>query len=198
MSKARSLDVGCGVVPRNPFKTEEFYGLDIKVKDECSSYIKKCILGYEKIPFEDNFFDYITAYDLLEHIPRTHFDSNNPTIIHNPFIFLLNELHRILKKGGYFYAFTPAYPAGSAFCDPTHCNFISFDTASYFGGNCMTELYGIKQWQIKEDSWRANKYAGILRADMTMLNNFENIIRVKIMRQRSHLAWVFQKIEPSA
>jgi hypothetical protein len=50
MSNARSLDIGCGVVPRNPFKTEEFYGLDIKVQDGCSSFIKKMHSWIRKNP----------------------------------------------------------------------------------------------------------------------------------------------------
>ena len=28
-------------------------------------------LGFEKIPFKNNSIDYLTAYDLLEHIPGT-------------------------------------------------------------------------------------------------------------------------------
>jgi len=51
-----------------------------------------------------------------------------------PFVNLMNEISRILKPGGIFYAVTPMYPSGAAFTDPTHVNFISEDTVHYFAG----------------------------------------------------------------
>jgi hypothetical protein len=45
----------------------------------------------------------------------------------------MSEIHRILKKDGLLYAQTPAYPYPTAFSDPTHVNFITPDTAKYFG-----------------------------------------------------------------
>jgi hypothetical protein len=40
----------------------------------------------------------------------------------------MNELRRILKRGGLFYSATPAFPCKSAFVDPTHVNIITEQT----------------------------------------------------------------------
>ncbi len=49
-----------------------------------------------------------------------------------PFVNLMNEIFRVLKPGGRFYALTPAYPKQSAFVDPTHVNIITRKTHKYF------------------------------------------------------------------
>ena len=44
----------------------------------------------------------------------------------------MNEIYRVLKNRGKFYAFTPYYPKAQVFQDPTHVNFITVDTHEYF------------------------------------------------------------------
>ena len=129
---SKSLDLGCGSTPRNPFNASSLFGVDIKVDQE--SFVEKCILGFDRLPYEDEYFDCVTAYDLLEHIPRVHLDKDMLT---NPFIDLMNDVHRVLKTGGVFFASTPGYPSAAAFCDPTHVNFITWDTVNYFAGSEM-------------------------------------------------------------
>ena len=69
-----TLDLGCGLNPQNPFRAEQVYGIDIR--DNPSKYIKCADLTVEPIPFEANFFDYVTAFDTLEHIPRVIYTPN--------------------------------------------------------------------------------------------------------------------------
>jgi SAM-dependent methyltransferase len=121
-----SVDLGSGPLPKNPFKADKVIGLDI---GEFAANVMACNIGFEKLPFEDSSIDYVSAFDLIEHIPRS--GGNAPNT--NPFIYLMNEIHRILKKNGLFYAQTPAYPNPTAFSDPTHVNFITSDTVKYFG-----------------------------------------------------------------
>jgi hypothetical protein len=52
----------------------------------------------------------------------------------------MNEIHRVLKTGGIFLSFTPAYPYAEAFQDPTHVNIITESTfPDYF---CKPNLWG--------------------------------------------------------
>jgi len=124
------LDLGSGDKPRNPFRCDRIFGTD-QSETYASENIVICNLGFEKIPFPDHSFDSVSAFDLLEHIPRyTSVPSQGGSTF--PFIFLMSEILRVLKPGGLLLAVTPAYPAKQAFQDPTHVNFITEDTHSYF------------------------------------------------------------------
>jgi len=137
-----SLDLGCGSIPKNPFKSSETFGLDLF--DDQSLNIKYCRLGFDKMPFADNHFDFITAFDLIEHIPRFY---NNGSEEGTPFINLMNEVWRVLKNNGIFLSHTPIYPFYEAFQDPTHNNIITSNTFKmYFSDqkHQIAESYGIK------------------------------------------------------
>jgi SAM-dependent methyltransferase len=114
-----SLDLGCGLTPRNPFDAKHVYGIDIC--DNPSKSIKCADLSIEPIPFENNAFDYITAFDTLEHIPRVIYTPYRRF----PFVELMNEVWRTLKPNGYFLSYTPIYPYSAVFRDPTHVNIMT-------------------------------------------------------------------------
>ncbi len=120
-----SLDLGSGPHPKNPFKADIALGLDVAA---LSDAVQACELGIDPLPFANSSVDFVTAFDLIEHIPRTGGQKPNA----NPFIYLMNEVWRVMKPGGQFYAQTPAYPFPSAFSDPTHVNVITADTVRYF------------------------------------------------------------------
>jgi SAM-dependent methyltransferase len=134
----KSLDLGCGAKPRNQFRAETSFGLD--VRDDLAMGIKSADLVLDPIPFEDNFFDYVTAYDFLEHIPRVVYLPERKL----PFVELMNEIYRVLKPGGIFLSRTPIYPYGSAFRDPTHINILTDETFSlYFDDqHRWAQIYG--------------------------------------------------------
>jgi len=135
-----ALDLGCGRSPKNFFNADIVYGIDIQSLNE--SNIQKADLAIENIPFADNFFDYVTAHDFIEHVPRILYlpsrsnsfvgrlkDLHSPKLIQrNPFVELMNEIWRVLKPGGKFFSHTPAYPHPEVFRDPTHVNFITEHT----------------------------------------------------------------------
>lgn len=141
----RHLDLGCGAIPRNPFEAEEVFGLDVvnRTPDECSNIqFVTANLALQNIPFGDNHFDSVSAYDFLEHIPRLVSVDGTTEL---PFIRLMSEIHRVLKPGGHFYATTPCYPMESAFVDPTHVNFISKNTHKYFTSpHLWARMYGFR------------------------------------------------------
>ena len=98
----QSLDLGCGLKPKNPYNAQEAYGID--VRNDAEAQVVKADLVVEPIPFPDASFDYVTAHDFLEHIPRLIYAPQR----RNAFIEVMNEIHRVLKPGGIFMSFTPA------------------------------------------------------------------------------------------
>ena len=71
---------------------------------------------------KSNSVDVVTAFNFVEHVPRCLY-TQHTTIF--PFVNLMNEIHRVLKPGGFFYSHTPAFPSLEAFTDPTHLNIIT-------------------------------------------------------------------------
>lgn len=121
-SQSRTLDLGCGSIIKNPFGAAELFGIDIAKSSNRN--IISCDLNISEIPFEDGYFDYVTAFDFLEHVPRV--SCNEKTRF--PFVELMSDIRRVLKVGGIFFSQTPAYPSKELFQDPTHVNFITEET----------------------------------------------------------------------
>lgn len=59
-----------------------------------------------KLPFKENYFDTIVAWDVIEHIPK------------HKEIRMFEEVYRVLKKGGIFYLSTPNSNLISELFDP--------------------------------------------------------------------------------
>jgi SAM-dependent methyltransferase len=188
------LDIGCGDFPRNPYRKENLYGLDIRnIESKNHVIFKQANLNFEKIPFDDNFFGSISAFDYLEHIPRVLVSEQGQTKF--PLIEIMNEIWRVLANGGKFYALTPCYPAPQAFQDPTHVNFITESTHHYFcGENPEGIMYGFNgkfkaeccEWVIHKDSHFAEE------------RNFKQELRRLIHRKRgklSHYKWELTAIK---
>jgi len=76
----KTLDLGCGPNPRNPFFAENVYGIDIN--NFQNPNIMVADLAIEPIPFESDYFDFVTGVDFLEHIPRLIYLGREETIIH--------------------------------------------------------------------------------------------------------------------
>jgi SAM-dependent methyltransferase len=157
---SKSLDLGCGLQPKNPFNAQEVYGVD--VRDDAEAHIVKADLVVEPIPFPDNSFEYVTAHDFLEHIPRLIYAPQR----RNAFVEVMNEIHRVLKPGGVFMSFTPAYPHAAVFRDPTHINFITEETFPlYFDSQLRwASVYGFKgSFEILSQEWRGPHLLSLLR-----------------------------------
>lgn len=159
----RTLDLGCGQNPRNPFSADDVYGVDIR--DSADGRIRNADLVISPIPFESEFFDYVTAFDFIEHVPRLLYLPQRRL----PFVELLNEVYRVLKVGGTFLSVTPAQPHGAAFIDPTHVNFITEGTFPlYFGDADQSSpwalIYGFcGAFRVISEEWRGPHLQTILQ-----------------------------------
>ncbi len=146
----KALDLGCGPTPNNPYNAAHVYGID--VRENLGENIFSVDLALSGLPFESNSFEYVTAFQFLEHIPRVIYIPHR----RNSFIELMNEVHRVLKDGGIFLSVTPAYPHAAAFQDPTHINIITDETfVKYFDDNYIwARMYGFKgQFKVLNQEW---------------------------------------------
>lgn len=119
-------------------------------------------------PFEDNTFDELRCWHVLEHIERQHL------------ISVMNELQRVLKVGGVADIEVPVFPYWTAIADPTHVSFFVPQTFAYF---CTVEsyhravhgspvadyeehrrLYGIRTWVLRK-AFR-DEMGSIMRVEM--------------------------------
>ncbi len=140
-SSTVAVDLGCGVTPLNPFGADKLIGIDAQCD---GGDILQCWIGFEPMPLADSSVDFVSAYDLVEHIPRFAF-IGKPVY---PFIDAMSDIWRVLKPGGIFFARTPAYPSAAAFQDPTHVNIITDQTISYFARRPCLDGSEVDSWGL--------------------------------------------------
>jgi SAM-dependent methyltransferase len=191
---SKHLDLGCGDAPRNPFLASEVYGVDIERFPTRTGYESAIIVEanlLERLPFEDGSFSSVSAYDVLEHIPRCSVHGSGPVTF--PFIELMNEVWRILEPRGTFVASIPAFPHPRAFQDPTHVNFITDETHLYFtGSDPYASRYGFNGFfELVFADWDAPK-----NAQEPMQASIRKTIRNLEHRLHrgglSHVTWIFK------
>lgn len=111
------LDIGCGFgwFELNALKkgAREIAGIEISALDlkpakeniEDKRAVFK-IGGALKLPFKDNYFDTVVAWEVIEHIPKNTEDK------------MFKEVKRVLRKNGMFYLSTPYNSFWSKYFDP--------------------------------------------------------------------------------
>lgn len=156
MAELKQLDLGAGGADRIRGGYEG-YGVDIvDVQRPWLKDNRVCDLALDRIPYDNDTFDLITAHDLLEHIqpvlylpqsvlayPDNEQRQRKGWAGHvekrNCMIELFNEIYRVLKPGGIFYHQTPGYHPESnlqaIWSDPTHCFVWTPDTKNHFSGD---------------------------------------------------------------
>jgi len=86
------------------------------------------------LPFDDNYFDEIHAYDILEHLA-----------VQGDYEFFFSEFSeywRILKPGGYFLASVPSRESKWLWADPSHKRVIQSETLMFLDQDIYEELVG--------------------------------------------------------
>lgn len=150
----RHLDLGCGKFPRNPYGRPHLSGIDVRPPPAAVAFEHRVAnLVVEPIPYADDTFGSVSAYDFLEHVPRLWPDADGGTVF--PFVRLMDEVWRVLAPGGRLWALTPGYPNAEAFTDPTHVNFVTDRTHEYFcGENPLGRMYGFAgQFEARRVEW---------------------------------------------
>jgi SAM-dependent methyltransferase len=129
------IDLGCGDKKFRP----DYIGIDIV--DFGQEIVRDIRKG---LPFEDNTASAISAKHVLEHFA------------HDEIIFILNECHRVLEKGGKMYIEVPAYTDPSAY-SLRHKTIFSNETIQELDREDNENRYGIKRWQIEELTVKTNR-----------------------------------------
>ena len=193
----RHLDLGCGATPRNPYRQAEVHSIDlVRPEGVDPALFRIANLACQPIPYTDDSFESVSAYDFLEHVPRVLPSAAGAGTVF-PFVRLMSEVWRVLAPGGLFYALTPAVPGMAAFTDPTHVNYISDETHSYFcGPSPPARMYGFTgRFEVR----RAER--AMLPEDLapgTRLS-WTRAIKRSIRRSRgrlSHVVWELEAVKP--
>jgi len=193
MEHTSHLDIGCNANPRNPFNAEQLYGVDIIDLETNQFNYRKCNLIYDVLPFPESSFESVSAYDFLQIVPRNAIINDTGVF---PFIHVMNEIYRVLKPGGIFYAITPGYPRNEAFVDPTSVNFVTKKTHTYFlGPKYKARMYGFqgKFKIVRKVKWI--KLTQETRNDRWFIKVLKNIFYTIYFTKKSHLIWEFQVLK---
>jgi predicted SAM-dependent methyltransferase len=92
------------------------------------------------IPFSDESVDEIRTENFLEHVPQV------------DVIWLMNEMWRVLKVGGFAHHLIPEAGTVMFYQDPTHLSHWVPETFTYFMLNHRRNLYyrgAIKPWSVE-------------------------------------------------
>lgn len=195
---ARHLDLGCGAFPRNPYGRSELHGVDLHAFDAAPPFhFRTANLTLDPIPYDDDHFGSVSAFDFLEHVPRL-LATADGRATRFPFIELMDEIWRVLAPGGRFYALTPAYPHPEVFQDPTHVNVLTEETHLYF---CGEQPYGANygfrgRFRALRADWVVSRDAEVA-APFTWSQQLRRWRR-KIKGQLSHLCWELEAVKPAA
>ena len=157
----KKLNLGCGQFSLAGYLNLDFVeipGVDV-VHD----------LNVYPYPFDDNEFEEVRCYHVLEHL--------------NDIIKPLEEIWRITKSGGIIHVEVPSFPGVGAIVDPTHRQFYTYGTFDYFTKESQFYYYSKAKFSIQKRE--------ILFTSRLPLFNFLNRILNYIINKSSKLQRVY-------
>lgn len=150
----RELLLGCGSRTEKDLSIKGHTVFEDVVRLDCSTRHKPDVLWdlrVHPLPFADEEFDEIHAYEVLEHLAQQG-DAE--------FFFAeFSEYWRILKVGGMFYASVPAIDSPWAWGDPGHTRVITPDTIIFLDQSFY--------WQIGKTSM--TDYRDLYKGDFAIV-----------------------------
>jgi SAM-dependent methyltransferase len=137
------LDLGCG-----KRKVQGAVGLDRNPHSQADVIHDLDVFPY---PFEDNQFDRIFSFDVLEHVSDV--------------IRTLEEIHRLGRNGGRVFLRVPHFSSTLAFGDPTHKHFFNTQSLDYVCGGFSEYGYETKvlfrKVRVKINFWKLHRLDGV-------------------------------------
>lgn len=122
----RKLNLGCG-----RFALPGYLNLDFIAIPGVDVVHNLNIYPY---PFNDNEFEEVRCYHVLEHL--------------NDIIGPLEEIWRITKSGGTVEIEVPSFPGIGAIVDPTHRQYYTYGTFDYFTKESQFSYYSKAKYEI--------------------------------------------------
>lgn len=100
------------------------------------------------LPFEDDMFHEVHAYDVIEHLGRAG--------DYKAFFAFFEEIWRILKPEGYFCATVPCWDSEHAWSDPGHTRVITPTTLTYLSQKEYQAQVGKTKMTDYRDIWECD------------------------------------------
>lgn len=101
-----------------------------------------------KYPFDDNTFDEVLAFSVLEHTTNI--------------VKQMEEIHRVCKNGAKVFIEVPYYNSPDACGDPTHKSFFTERTMEYFTDNGIFNYYTPVRFEIKSQRFISTRIGQLI------------------------------------
>ena len=124
-NKLVKLNLGCGEI-----YLKDYINCDFVKRLKVDKIVDLNKFPY---PFKDNYADEILLDNVLEHL--------------GDLVLVMQELHRILKKGGKLKIIVPYAKSDGAFQDPTHTHFFTEKTMDYFTLDSKLNFYSTARFK---------------------------------------------------
>ncbi len=137
---ALRLNLGCGNQPKQGFRGVDLHaGEHVDVVHDLNQF---------PYPFEPDSVDEIWMFHVLEHLPDT--------------CRVMEEIHRILRRGATADIFVPYYNSVGAYTDPTHVRFFTLQTLDYFEEGSKFSYYSTARFRIQNRELRCYPWGRLI------------------------------------
>lgn len=158
----KELLIGCGSRATKDLSTEKSHKFKNLTRLDNNPDHKSDVLWdltKHPLPFPDNEFDEIHAYDVLEHLAHQG--------DYKFFFAEFSEYWRILKKDGLFFASVPALDSVWKWGDPSHKRVIVKENLTFLSQDEYTKQIGVTKMSDFRNIYKANFKSVHIRSEGT-------------------------------